>query len=422
MNSLQHKSLFIISLIVFRAVLDFSYLNSVNKIFEYEGFEINYNVYNYLISWCAYLFCSLLISDYLKQISDYFFITFIVFLIAPISSIAGLDYQRSAFVLLITIASFLIIHFIANTRTIKISQMPYVTSGPSIAFYLSLFAVLLVALRLSTSDITFNFNFERVYEFREDNNLAFGGPFFSYVTSWTYQIFNMFLIAFFLMKKNYVFVFIFIIFQIFFFGAVTQKEIIFFPAILLFSWYFFRKTRSLLIFPIACSLVLLSTIVLDSYYETVVFSGLFSRRLFYVPAHLSYVYYEFFSFNEYAYWSNSFLKYFVSSVYPEGIPRTIGEYMNTLGSMNNGYVSSGYAQAGVFGVLLYSVIIGLILKMANHLSYKQIPIWLSIAILFAPIRSLIISADLFTTLLTHGLMMSLLILFLARKDQKKSSL
>ena len=419
MNSLKHKLLFIISLIVFRAVLDFSYLNSVSKIFEYEGFEVNFNIYNYLISWCAYLFCSLLISDYLKQISDYFFITFVVFLIAPISSIAGFDYQRSAFVLLITIVSFLIVYFITYTRTIKISQLPYVKSGPSIAFYLSLFAVLLVTLRLFTSDITFNFNFERVYEFREDNNLAFGGPFFSYVTSWTYQIFNMFLIAFFLMKKNYLFVFIFVIFQIFFFGAVTQKEIIFFPAILLFSWYFFRKTKSLLIFPIACSLVLLFSIALDSYFETVVLSGLFSRRLFYVPANLSYVYYEFFSLNEYAYWSNSFLKYLFSSVYPEGIPRAIGEYMNSLGSMNNGYVSSGYAQAGFFGVLLYSVIIGFILKMVNYFSYKQIPLWLSIAILFAPLRSLIISADLFTTLLTHGLIMSLLILFLARKDQKK---
>ena len=416
MSITNHKLFFVFSLIVFRAILDFSYINSVSTIFEYEGFVLNFNIYNYLFSWIVYIFCTILISDYLNKISDYFFITFVIFLVAPITSLSGLDSERTIDVLMLTIFSLLIIYFIINTKTVNLVQMPYVKHGPSLVFFISILASLILTLKILSSDITFNLDLERVYEFRDENNLVFEGTLYSYLASWTYQIFNMFLIAFFLMKRNFFLVSFFIVFQIFFFSALTQKEIIFFPAILLFSWYFFRRTKSLLIFPVACSFVLLLSMLIDQYYDINIFSGLFSRRLFFVPANLSYVYYEFFSFNNYAYWSNSFLKNIITNDYPDGIPRAIAEYMGSLGSMNNGYISSGYAQAGLLGIIIYSILIGFIFKAANYFSFKQIPIWLSISILFAPIRTLIISADLLTTLLTHGLILSLLVLFLARTN------
>ena len=90
-------------------------------------------------------------------------------------------------------------------------------------------------------------------------------------------------------------------------------------------------------------------------------------------------------------------------------------------SANNGFVSSGYAQAGMFGVFLYTVIIGWLLKCIDFLSTKsRYPLWFSLILVVNPLKTLMLSSDLFTTLLTHGLLISIMLLMLFNNGLNKT--
>ena len=118
------------------------------------------------------------------------------------------------------------------------------------------------------------------------------------------------------------------------------------------------------------------------------------------------------------FWSNSVLSYFLSYPYDLSLSHVIGRYLGNEGmSANNGFVASGFAHAGIFGVFFYALIIGLILRFINDVTYNLLPLWFAVALSIVPLRSLLISSDLFTVMLTHGFIIALLIIFLARSKK-----
>ena len=82
---------------------------------------------------------------------------------------------------------------------------------------------------------------------------------------------------------------------------------------------------------------------------------------------------------------------------------------------NNSYMSTGFMHAGLFGIIFYNFIVVYILKLIdmkfdknnNNKDFKSYKVLL--AFISLPIFQLFTSSDLFTTLLTHGLGISILI-------------
>ena len=96
----------------------------------------------------------------------------------------------------------------------------------------------------------------------------------------------------------------------------------------------------------------------------------------------------------------------------------IGRYLgNEQSGANNGFISSGFAHAGIFGVFFYSLIVGLTLRMINDITFNKLPLWLALSLCVVPLRALLISSDLFTTFLTHGFIAALLLMILVRSPK-----
>ena len=70
--------------------------------------------------------------------------------------------------------------------------------------------------------------------------------------------------------------------------------------------------------------------------------------------------------------------------------------------------------AGIPGVIFFSLIFVIILKIIDSLNYNSKYIWISVAIIIVPIRAAIISTDLSTAILTHGILISIILLTLDR--------
>ena len=409
--------LFVLLVFVFRVLLEISYINVINPVFSYSGFHINFSYINYLTSWIIFLSGFLSSAGRIFRVSDYFFIVIFLVVITPMCILFGYDAERSFFPLGVSVFSVWLIYFVVNTKTISFRTLPVFKGGLNLVVLVSSLFVVFLILWYALSGVSFNLNLMEVYDFRSKNQDLAGGGILNYTNGWTYNIFNMTLFAIALLARRYMLaVFIFVI-QVYFFAASAHKSVLFIPFIILSLFFYFRKTNSAAFIPALFSSSVALT--LSSYYflgDTLT-SSILVRRIFFIPGSLTFIYFEFFNDNPKVIWSNSVFSSFLDHPYAQGqsMSNVIGNFLGYPDrAANNGFIASGYAHAGLFGVLFYSLIVGLILRFLNHITDNLVPLWFALSLCVIPLASLTLSSDLFTVLLTHGFIVALLIILLVR--------
>lgn len=410
--------LFLFSSFFFKVLLEISYVNVISENFGYQGYYVNFNVFNYVLSWMIFMCGFFVVKDRIQKVSDYFFVTAFLGFLTPISVLYGYDSDRSFFPVFVSLMAILFTNFISKTKLITFRNTPVFKNGLDIVVAVSVISVVFLIFWYFVSGVSFNLDLSKVYDFRDVNAEKSASGIFSYTNNWTYKIFNMTLFSLSLLYRRYFFAVLVLVVQVYFYAASAHKSVLFFPLIILSIWFYFRRTNSLVIVPVAFSLVIISTLI--SYYllGDLFLSSLFSRRVFIVPANLTYVYFDFFSYNQHVYWSNSIFSSFLTYPYDLSLSHVVGRFMGSeaLGA-NNGFVASGYAHAGLLGVLFYALLIGFILKFVNDITYNLLPLWFSVSLTVVPLRNLLISSDLFTVMLTHGFIVALIIILLARSKK-----
>lgn len=414
---------FIFWLILFRCALDFSYVYFVSDVFGYDGFSLNFDAFNYALSWLfsvPFLFC---LSPVLNRVRDYTEIFWALLVIFPVLSMYGLNSDNPIGLPLIYCFSFFIFFMIIRVRFIKVSKLPEFKYGLEVGVCLCLLFVILLIINYTKSGVSLNLNFLKVYEFRESNSELSSGGLLTYINIWTYKVFNITLLCLALFYKRYTFAAIIVLFQVYFFAASAHKSVLFMAILVISIWYLFQRRDSLLLVPVSLMSLMLLSLSTFYFFSDITLSSIFIRRLFYIPAQLGYFYYDFFSNNEYVYWSNSILKSIISYPYPESISHTIGTYMGKSGSgANNGLIASGFAHAGIFGVLIYTIVFAFLIKLIDFLGGKVFPVWFLLAAFIVPISSAVLNSDLLTTLSTHGFGVAIFMLYLIRKEKMENYL
>ncbi|WP_419773855.1 hypothetical protein [Halarcobacter sp.] len=126
--------------------------------------------------------------------------------------------------------------------------------------------------------------------------------------------------------------------------------------------------------------------------------------------------------NEFVYWSNSFLKSYFVYPYDKNFALLMGSYLGMQNTYANiGFLAMGYMHAGLLGVFIYTSIVVLIFNFINNLIVPQSK-FIQISLVFVPIYTFFVASDLLTTLLTHGLFITLImvfILFFLKNENKK---
>lgn len=413
--------MFILASILFRLLIELSYVNIISQRFIYDGFVLDFNYTQYLFSWILYFISFLSVNKTLGRLSDMFFLTAHLSVITPLLVLYGLDDSRDSLVATLFVVTFLIMKILVEKPRISGARLKTLKEGKSMAIGVSVFFVIGLISWVFITNVKLNFNFLNVYEYRSENSSVLSGGILSYTNNWTYQVFNIFLFSFFLAKKKYIFAFFCFLAQVVFFASFAHKSILFFPFLVLMVWFFFRgdKNKSLTIFPLAFSLVI--TLTVTSYYLTgeVISSSMFSRRLFFVPANLSFAYFEFFFNNQFVLWSNSVFEFFLEYPYSKRVPHVIGDYLgyNDVGA-NTGFIASAFGHAGFLGIVAYGLIIICFLRFLNFATKGYIPLWFAVALFIVPFRSMLISSDLLTVFLTHGFLVAVILVILFRRGRK----
>ena len=318
------------------------------------------------------------------------------------------------------VAFWLMIAIVYAASAVRLPPLDIANAAPRTLLYTVVFLIVAgVAIQAWYGGLRyFNLDLDRVYEFREAAASELP-PLFGYLYSNISSVLVPVALLFAVRFRSLGVAVIVLISAIILFGMTQHKIVLFGPFAILFLYYFYRKKPREWVIGLALfTLPLLSAveILIDRFIygsnSFAYYTALFVRRLLFFPPVLDGTYIQYFEVNAKYFWSASQIgALFSSNRYGVTPPYLIGyEYFADADtSANTGVIGSGYANAGLFGVALYSVITGLMIAYLNAYG-RRIDHGLVTAVSLLTIFNIFTSTDLLTAFLTHGALLLLVVL------------
>lgn len=411
-----------LAVLFFRMVLDFVYVNYVTRVYN-EFPLIKNGVVRVLESYILALLVSQLVAHSLYRkwrASGIILIIQMVIVIIPLTALYALA-DAPPVLVYAAIGSILLVTIITDTP-LKL-RVPRPNYG--IACLLTLSAVGISAYvygwLLFTGGLNrINFNLLKVYEIRSEYVESLG-PLMGYFVPWQGNIINPLALLYALRHKKYRLLGLAVIAQLLLFSMTGFKSFLFYPVFAFGVYLAYRKRNAILWIVLGLSLLVLFSYAYFSVGGGEIVPSLFIRRLLFVQARTHVLYYDFFSRPDHPKYmlSESILKGITRNPYDMPMVHVIAlNYWGRYFWPDVGYLGDAYAQLGLLGMFLFSIMLGFVLRMIDNL-YKHLPINFVAAVLAMPAMALAESA-LFTSLLTHGLIYAALMIWAIEKFEDRA--
>lgn len=391
--------------LAFKLLLDFIFLYQIAPLYSYEPYfafgETN------PAKWTIATVLTVLIWAYVRSvvtreaiIAKFFILAQYFILVVPHLVLFGAQDKPSlnvallcgTFVLLTTIVGLAPrLHIRPPPRTIA-----HAATAIGLAFSLYVYLGLLVSGGLSR----LNFNLYSVYDARSAY-ISSMLPGFGYLTSWVANTINSAFLIFFFCKKRWGMVGGLVAAQLLLFGMTNFKSFLFVPfaALCLVGARQYLSLPRLMLTGLICGAIV--GLAVNAVGEPMGIAIV--RRALFVPAALHDLYFDYFSSMPYSQLAGSRFSSIFSTPYEYSAVSAIAyAFWGVDFSPNVGWIGDAYAQFGLLGVAAYTVILGLLLKIADSMaSPGTIPEGALEGLLVGSALSLC-STGLPTWFLTHG--------------------
>lgn len=412
LRQITAKISFVLLVLMLRVALDASYVLVLSEHFLYHGLYLQVNAVKLFESYLLTALLCLLVPATVRRPSDFLLILLLVFPLVPTLAIYGLRDESRAYTYMMLVA-FIVIRMGRRIPLISVDRLRH---GRFIALTLAIGGVLVALGRMVGHGGLnhFNLDIDRVYEVRAIAAESVNTGIFAYVNIWAFKVFNVALVAWALHVRRFVWLCIFFVIQLLLFGLTAHKSVIVFPFLVVGLYFMLRRGHVAHWFIGALLGMILTCTLVALLFNYLVPASFLVRRALFVPAHLNFAYYEFFSQAGYVRLSSSLLAFVYDYPFPYPPARMISEFLTGYPDIqkNNGFLATSYMHFGFAGMLVYAFIVGILLRMVDAMVVKKLPIWFGLSLVIVPFVSLFTSADLSTVLLTHGLLPSLILVWL----------
>lgn len=403
-----HKILsnnFIISvqIIAYKIFLDLYYVGNMMNTFDYFTICPNRKTFlTCMASWTVLLLTFPAIFKLFRKKTVSSQIILLLYFISFIPTAVLLKYSGnySEFIFLISAYWLLFLYIGAADYTVK-CKIEHTKSPFWVYLILLIVGAVIIYVSYKFTGFRIHLSLVDVYDIRFESREYSIPKMFDYILASSGTIMSLSLL-YFLTQKKYLPALIIIFLFVINFGIGGHKSVIFKLFIAIIGYLFYSKDKIVYLPSFFLSLIILCLFI-------PVFSALFAFRVLLLPTSIHYAYYEFFNTRELDYMREGILSRFgFSTPYPDGIMYLIGEYTtgNIEVAANNGLFSDAYMNFGYVGIIVYPLILVIFLrivdKFTDGINYK-----LLFGIIFSFAMTLN-SATFTTSLLTGGLMLSLL--------------
>ena len=414
----------IISIYIYRILLDWCYFKLISPNYSYYGFGDNRSIITYIISWITLIFFSLfmerIINDEKPMFSNITIFALTLISIVPFSTLICSGILSYKFIIMNIFYWMILISVYFFIQRIKVKPKN-VTIGSKIindkvTMIFGIFSVAFVVyLSYKYTHFRLNFNLYNVYELRtEARNYNFP-RIFQYLFPWS-RVLNIIFLAYACKNNKKILAIIFFLAQMLSFGIDGLKSTFFMPFLVVFICAFykngsFKYYKKITVWGI--NGLLLLGIMEYMVFKTYNIVNIIIRRVLIFPAYLNYCYVDFFS-------SHDATIFGLKTQYDK-LGNIIGElYFNRPDmNCNNGLISDAVANLGTVGIVLMPILLIIVLRILDNCTVDlDEKIFFIVAIYFAVILS---NSFLTTSLITHGLAVAGLILLMLRSKRREEN-
>jgi oligosaccharide repeat unit polymerase len=405
--------------LLFRYVLDFLYLRFVMRFYASDFLLGVNNPFRLLESYAIVLVLCIWIANSLYRRwrpSGIVLILYFIVIIVPLSSLYGLAEAPSLFIYA-AVASIALLTIVRDLLQIKLKlirpsrELVYmvITSLFGISIYVYGWLVFTGGLgRL-------NWDLLRVYDVRAEfaSNL---GPLMGYFFPWQGFVINIYGLLYAWERRKPFLLSIFTVAQLLLFGMTGHKSFLLAPFLAIGVYLIWQKRNFFFLAVMGATFLALASYGYFLITDNLIVPAIFVQRLFFLPAKLHLLYYDFFSQPNHPFYmlSDSILRRIVRNPYNMPMVRVIALTYWGRDSINPnvGYLGDAYANFGLLGMFLFSVILGVVLWIVDSVG-SGLPSNFVAAIIAIPAMALT-QSPLFTTLGTHGFILTILMLWITR--------
>jgi len=406
-----------LALFFYKIVLDLSYYFITFKVGDYVKFELHLNNVKLVESFFLLFIIFFFVPKSKEKLSNIMVWLLLFLSYVPILTLFALMDRPRAYMYAVT--GFWLLVFLLLLKIPRIYIPSIKKSQSKIIRYLIFFSLGLTVFLMIYKylGLSFSFDLTKVYEIRKVYT-EMRIPLAGYLFNWSAYIINPIFFAFFLIKRKWIPVVLIVLLQIFLFSVTGNKTFLFaIPFVLVLMWIITQRNP---LAYIAMGLIAMILLGMFSYWliDDAWIYFLFTRRTLLLPAQLSFFYYDFFSKNGPTFLSQHHIfRDFINYPYHLSPPHLVGEvYFNRpqMGA-NNGIYADAYMNFGYAGFVLWGILLVIILKIVDSFS-KNKDMRITVAAIAMPVIILGESA-LLTGLLTHGILLSLILLYLLPKER-----
>lgn len=420
---------FLLAIVCFRTTLDLCYVFYLATAFVDDPITpmpLLFAAEQYALSWLALICVASLVPFRKEDLSGVFFLAAMAFLYVPMTSLTGLNGARSfSDVVLVacavlTSAAIISVSTQATSKTTPRGWNELRVTVTISAIAVSAFVVWSIA---SGAVFSASASLQDIYLHRSDaSEILDVGP-LAYFNLWAQKVFNPYLLAVGMFYRRRALVAVCIGLQVYFFLITQHRSHLFVPVMIYFVYFLYTRRVGIMHIYLLMSGALLTVLTAASAFALFEVEGVPSiliRRAFFVAPSVTSDWLAYFHDNPHVYFADNLLKAYVENEYTgENLP----SLMSTLifggqpFGFNVGIVGAGYAHLGLIGVVLYAATLGALVRSINHLIYRGLPAFLSAALLFEPFRTTWADTDLPTAILSHGILIGTILLFLTAPNR-----
>lgn len=407
-------------LLCYKILLDISYITIITPNYSYYmdlTLEINYIrlIESYIMLIFLFMFTPLIENN----IVNIYLMIQLLLMLVPMLSLYGLSSRSRIFSYAVCICHIIQCllgrKVISRKKEIKYQHYNLIFWGTVIG--LSVFTMSFILYKFGMPDLS-ALNFEKVYDIREEHQLVFP---ISYFMPWLAGVIMPLLFIWGIDNKKYIIIISAIFCEGILYLVFANKSHLF-TFFLVTIVYLAKKTNKLteVMFKGFPSIVLLSTIVYYVDNRFLIVPSLFIRRVLFLPAVLKFKYYDFFSSNNKLYFADGIIGKIlgIDSTYSDEAPLLIAKYVGQpQSSCNTGYLGDAYANLGIFGMVMFSLVLLYIIKYIDKCT-NRLDLALVCGISVYSFYALNDGA-LLTRLLTGGLILLIFLLDLLNMNKNK---